>query len=205
MTNITQYTDIPGFGDFDKIYKELVLSLPDDASILELGVAFGRGTWAMLDTMRSNMSLYVLDSFHNTSHDLLHYITLWGDTGTMCISDFEMFTELSMIDSQRKMFLHSVSQHSKYHQLQTIYTMTSNLYISYKHRSTYDLVFLDGKHSYDIVKEELEYFKDCTVISGHDYNNVDFPDVKIAVDEFMVNHPDRSLRIYDEQLVFVIT
>ena len=206
MNNITQYTDIPGYGNFDKIYKELVLSLPDNASILELGVAFGRGTWAMLDAMRGDMSLCVLDSFHDTSSGLLHWITSWGNTGTMCISDFEMFKSLSMIDSHREMFLRTISQHSKYHQLQTVYTMPSELYISSKYPTTYDLVFLDGDHSYESVKNELEYFKDCTIITGHDYNNVEFwPDVKIAVDEFMANHPNRSIRIHEEHMVYVIT
>ena len=204
MNNITRYYEIPGFGDFDKIYKELISALPDTASILELGVAFGRGTWAMLDAMRSDMSLYVLDFFnYNTYNFFLCAI----DSGTMPYTsnlDYDAFKELSMIRSHREMFLHCVSQHSKYCQLQTVYTMSSELYIEYKHRPVYDLVFLDGDHSYDRVKQELAYFKDCTVIAGHDYGNHTCPGVKQAVDEFMADHSDRSLRIFDDQLVFVL-
>lgn len=205
MYNITQYSDIPGFGSFGDIYNELLLSLTDNATILEIGVAFSRGTWAMLDAMRGNMSLCVLDSFHHDSQELFNFATLAGSTSKMSISDYETFAVFSKIYSQSEMFLRCISQHSKYHQLQTVYTMSSDLYISSKYPATYDLVFLDGDHSYETVKLELEYFKDCTVVTGHDYNNHGCPGVKQAVDEFVADHPDRLLRIYDEHMVFVIT
>lgn len=208
MYKITQYTDIPGFGHFGDIYKELLLSLPDNANILEVGVAFGKGTWAMLDAMRSNMSLCVLDSFHNDSYDLFNFAVLASggiDNINININDCETFAVFSKIYSQRDMFLRCVSQHSKYHQLDKIYTMSSEAYMSSKHLATYDLVFLDGDQSYEAVKEELAYFKDCVVISGHDYNNYDCTGIKQAVDEFIADHPSRSLRIYEEHMVYVIT
>ena len=206
MYKINQYTDIPGFGHFGDIYKELLWSLPDDANILEVGVGFGKGTWAMLDAMRKDMSLCVLDSFHNDSYELFNFAVLaHGGTDNVNISDYETFIVFSKIYSQRDMFLRCVSQHSKYHQLKTIYTMSSELYISSKHPTTYDLVFLDGDNSYEAVKEELEYFKYCGVISGHNYNNLGCPGVKQAVDEFMADHTDRSLYIYEEHMVYVIT
>jgi predicted O-methyltransferase YrrM len=206
MYKINQYTDIPGFGHFGDMYKELLLSLPDNASILEVGVAFGKSTWAMLDAMRKDMSLCVLDSFHNDSYELFNFAVLAnGGTDNVNISDYETFIVFSKIYSHRDMFLRCISQHSKFHQLQTIYTMPSDLYILSKYPTIYDLVFLDGDHSYESVKEELEYFKDCTVVTGHDYNNHGCPGVKQAVDEFVADHPDRLLRIYDEHMVFVIT
>lgn len=46
----------------------------------------------------------------------------------------------------------------------------------------YDMVFIDGGHTYEQVKKDLEAWGDSAVklICGHDY---DFPDVKKAVDE----------------------
>ena len=70
-------------------------------------------------------------------------------------------------------------------------------------RSNFDLVFLDGDHSYETVAQELEYFKDCTLITGHDYNN-SHPSVIQAVNEFLETHKDRSLKVLNTQSVFVI-
>ena len=52
-----------------------------------------------------------------------------------------------------------------------------------------DLVFIDGNHSYEYVKNDLERYYKCVrnngVIAVHDYGHLNFPGVKKAVDEFV--------------------
>lgn len=54
-----------------------------------------------------------------------------------------------------------------------------------------DLVFIDGNHSYDFVKKDIEMWlpkvKHGGIISGHDYNPYRFPQVVKAVDESFNN------------------
>jgi hypothetical protein len=51
-----------------------------------------------------------------------------------------------------------------------------------------DLVFIDADHSYEGVRKDIEAWSPKVrkggVIAGHDYGHPDFPDVKVAVDEF---------------------
>lgn len=51
-----------------------------------------------------------------------------------------------------------------------------------------DILYIDGGHTHDIVKRDLlDYYpkvKHGGVIGGHDYHDINHPDVKLAVDEF---------------------
>lgn len=55
-----------------------------------------------------------------------------------------------------------------------------------------DFVFIDGDHSYSGVMRDLETcwprVAKSGVLTGHDYGNPNFPDVKRAVDEFAASH-----------------
>ena len=50
-----------------------------------------------------------------------------------------------------------------------------------------DLVFIDGDHSYEHVKQDIELWlpklRKGGILAGHDYGHPDLPDVKRAVDE----------------------
>lgn len=54
-----------------------------------------------------------------------------------------------------------------------------------------DFVYIDGNHSYEYVKRDIEVYypivKEGGVIGGHDYNPV-FPGVSIAVNAFVAEH-----------------
>ena len=55
-----------------------------------------------------------------------------------------------------------------------------------------DFVFVDGDHSYSGVMQDLQTWwprvAESGILTGHDYGNPNFPDVKRAVDEFAAKH-----------------
>jgi hypothetical protein len=54
-----------------------------------------------------------------------------------------------------------------------------------------DIVYIDGCHTYEAVKEDITLWKDkCKIISGHDYWPKKFPGVIKAVDEIL-GKPDK--------------
>ena len=54
-----------------------------------------------------------------------------------------------------------------------------------------DFIFIDGDHSYEMVKKDINYWlpklKKGKIIAGHDYYNDDYTGVKKAVDESFSN------------------
>ena len=204
LVKISCYSDIPGWGNFNSIYKELLSTLPLDASILEVGAGFGRGTWAMLDAMADNMSLHVLDSF--AIDGLYKHVlrdTCAAQPLTLTPKYFRKLKKTLSTATQKEVFINIISQHPRFSQLKHVYEMHSTDYMSRNNRNIFDLVFLDADHLYESVAQELEYFKDCTLITGHDYND-SWPGVIKAVNDFLETYNDRSLTVFDSEYVFVI-
>lgn len=57
-------------------------------------------------------------------------------------------------------------------------------------RETIDLLWIDGGHSYDYVRQDLENFgPHAFVIALHDWDNKFWPDIRQAVEDFMAKHP----------------
>lgn len=196
MIKISKFSDIPGWGNFNLVYQELLSTLPSDASILEIGVGYGRGTWSMLDAMTDNMSLYVLDYFggpdrsSGISWKSTHHNTSFPRT--LNPKDYKRLSKSLLTVSQKEAFINNISQHPNFSQVKNVYEISSTDYISQNNRSNFDLVFLDGDHRYETIVQELEYFKDCSLITLHDYYNSDHPGVKKAVHEFLETHNDRN-------------
>jgi hypothetical protein len=205
MPIVTKYTDVPGWSDFFYIHNRIIEFLPDNANILEVGVGFGRSTWTLLDCMKTNMQLSVLDSFaHHDSFSFWQHSLETNCVNTLDEENTKQLKVLSQQFSQQELFLHFIKQHPSYSKLETVYSMTSKEYMNKKYNSNYDLVFLDGDHSYNMVKQELNFFKNCRVIAGHDYMNCVTPGVTEAVDEFLIQNPDRKFAYDEENSVFLI-
>ena len=204
MVTITRYSDIPGWGDFNQIYKEFISVLPNNATVLELGVGFGRGTWAMLDALQRGITLQVLDSFEKNTPELWDNSLQFGSTLTLSSEDAAQFATLSNTYSHHDIFLYSVNQHNNISQLTTVHSISSELYIENNNTAAFGLVFLDADHSYESVKQQLNYFKDCSLLTGHDYGSNGCPDVKLAVDDFLLENPTKLLHVYTDIEVFVI-
>jgi hypothetical protein len=64
---------------------------------------------------------------------------------------------------------------------------------------TTDVIYIDGNHSYEFIKEDIktwwEKIPEGGVLAGHDYSSA-WPDVKRAVDEFLLSHPELQLFKY---------
>lgn len=57
-----------------------------------------------------------------------------------------------------------------------------------------DLLWIDGGHSYEFVKNDLDKFGPwAQVIALHDYDNPFWPTIKQAVDDFLKDHPEFTL------------
>jgi predicted O-methyltransferase YrrM len=63
--------------------------------------------------------------------------------------------------------------------------MLSEEAVKYFADNSIDMVFIDGDHLYDSVKSDIERWmvKTKKLICGHDYGDVGWPGVKMAVDE----------------------
>jgi SAM-dependent methyltransferase len=63
----------------------------------------------------------------------------------------------------------------------------------------FDFIFVDGLHTYDQVKKDMENFypklKSGGLFSGHDYNNIE--EVKVAVNEFAKNNELTQIHLTD--------
>ena len=63
-----------------------------------------------------------------------------------------------------------------------------------------DMVFIDGDHNYDAVKDDIIHafsmVRPGGIISGHDYNNEGWPDVNIAVHEILGNNIEHEEMIW---------
>ena len=204
MVTITCYSDIPGWGDFHRCHTRLVSQLPANATILEVGAGFGRGTWTLLDVMSEAMRLTVVDSFKLSSQHLWQQFCKNGSALTLDRSSTTQFDEMTADFSQKELFLQSVSQHRNYSQIEKVYAITSDFYMGFNRQPVFDLVFLDGSHEFDVVRRELEYFKHSTLLTGHDYINEDCVDVKRAVDDFMLHNPNKTFVYYPIDDVYVI-
>lgn len=64
--------------------------------------------------------------------------------------------------------------------------------VLYRNGFMYDFVFIDGLHTYDQLKKDLNNYdkiiKDGGVIACHDYNHSAFPLLTKAIDEFVREH-----------------
>lgn len=71
-------------------------------------------------------------------------------------------------------------------------------------KKTIDLLFIDGNHSYEYVKSDLEKYwplvKNNGIIAIHDYKHLNFPGVKKAVDKFLKDY--KHLLVFDEGIVY---
>jgi hypothetical protein len=134
-------------------------SAKDMLSILEIGSFLGRSTHALLSGMKPEGILYAVDPF-----DIQTY---------KCLLDPE-YSEIY------EKFLKNVSEFKNI----TVLRKTSKEAVDILKDLSFDMIFIDGDHSYEEVKNDIKYWlpKTKKLLCGHDYNKY-FPDVVKAVDE----------------------
>lgn len=180
---INTYMDIPGQTNkynLDNIFEiaDVVKNNAkgDKVKILEIGCAWGRSTWALMD------------AFEDCEH---HIIENWAyahhSNYNQVITEHHSYQLLKNkgidIQNQKKVWKFFVSKHKNYKNITTMNSMSSDDYISAFKDNEFDFVFLDGSHNYKTVIRELYYFGSATVLYGDDYRPTQ-PGVVKAVHEF---------------------
>ena len=66
-----------------------------------------------------------------------------------------------------------------------------SLIVGKKWKQSIDLLWIDGGHSYEFVRADLENFgPHAEVIALHDWNNPIWPSIRKAVEDFVSSHPE---------------
>lgn len=183
---IKEYMDIPGQTteyNLKNIYKiaDVVKNNAkgDKVKILEIGCAWGRSTWALMDAFE-DCEHHIIESWAYGNH------TDYNKTITEHHS-YKLLKDKGIdIQDQRKLWNFFVSKHKNYKNITTMNSMTSDDYIRARKDNKFDFVFFDGSHNYKTVIRELFYFRNATVLYGDDYRPTQ-PGVVKAVHEFYEN------------------
>lgn len=185
--------DIPGWTNLDqhKLYIDIAKQLPKNPKVLELGCGWGKSTWGWLDALPTDTEYYVLDIFFLNKLDK-HFKKLkeqhlsWGNKK---IAKY-LNNCLENNKNQKEIFLECVSQHPKFNCIKEVYDQD---YFEWKKQNTieFDMVYIDGDHSYEHVNDQLEYFKNVPIVCGDDYKEARrdyFEGLMKAVDNYIKNN-----------------
>ena len=187
--------DIPGYINHVHVedLTDLIRKQPDGIRILEIGCAYGRSTWTTMSAMGPNSTLTVVDTFgHLKPSKLLKGIT--KSIGRGETQNTEKLSEnmrvLRESNDQRTLFNHVLEQHPARDRV-TVHQMYSQDYRKQFYNDTFDVVYLDGEHTYEAVRGELKHFANTPVLCGDDWGPSK-PGVTRAIDEFRAQHPNRT-------------
>lgn len=204
MIKIQSRDKIPAAGIHYELLTEFVSALPSNASILEVGVYFGRSSWSILDGMLPDMTLTVVDNF------LMDMESAWdGEQNSPNATQYNDLEKAKFEHYAKRlthfgMYEQIIDQHPKRKQLVKIFDFETDQYIRQSLPKNYDMVFLDGWHTHENVRLEVNYFRDSPLIILHDYGNEYLYTVQDAVDEFMSENSDKELTVYADETIAVI-
>jgi precorrin-6B methylase 2 len=174
--------DIPGWmTEYDlRILIMIAKHVPKNGSILEIGCFFGRSTTALYDGKDSSVSLEVIDPFEDM-RTWTTFIDIPTFEKSSCKGNdriYKVAIHIAQSISWLEAFRYCIGE-TRFRQVQ-IFKGTSENHPKVK---DYDLVFIDGAHSYEGVKHDImKYSSDTTLIVGDDFINT-HPGVSQAINE----------------------
>ena len=184
------YMDVAGFNNpihLDNLSK--YISKLESGRILEIGCAWGCSTWAILDGIQDKASLHTVDTFgmNNPGLKQQHYkgVSEKHSSNSSVMYGMSVYME----KDQRATFDHFISYHPKRKRLKKVYQCPSLEVL--KKDVNWDLAYIDGLHSYENVKQELNYLKDVKSLCGDDYHPAHKGCMQ-AIDEFNQKYPERT-------------
>jgi glycosyltransferase involved in cell wall biosynthesis len=150
--------DLPGgwfFEDDIKCYRELYESLPDNAVTVEIGTWKGRSLCSVADIIkRKNIKVWGIDSFKGSAHDP------------------EMVKQATSDDIQNELY-QSLKKFGIFTNVSVLRGMSDEFHGGFND-GIFDMVFIDGDHSYESVMSDiLNWYpkvKDGGIIAGHDFH-----------------------------------
>lgn len=145
---------------------DLVSSLGPNAKILEIGAAYGRSTFSILDGMKSTQTLDVCDLWDIEHHRGMlttgdYKETLFGDKENLMNNLVETVKNYGPYQA----WFNTVAQHRNFKLIRNVFKHASQDLKD----TNYDLVYLDGHHSKRSVLQELIKFKNVPIICGDDF------------------------------------
>ena len=158
------YLDIPHGGTNDKECEWLQNVAKDMNSIVEIGSYMGRSTVALLSGISSTNTLYAVDPFDTSPTGI--YAALQDSNYATVYSTFLENTK-------------------DFKNLKVIRDTSRNAAMKLQNE-IFDMIFIDGEHSYNAVLEDINLWlpKTKKILCGHDYNK-HYDSVVKAVDKIL--------------------
>ena len=187
------YKDIPGWMKFQGLYDEAVCNAPmAGARFLEIGTAFGRSAAYLGERIIESGKSITLDC-----------IDPWVWPGEFCAADAEHAACLKKYGGDPKKAFYSCMMDNARAVVTAhwfgAFQLTSQQLAERYPSVTWDMVFLDGDHSYEGVSLDIKLFRDRIkpggILAGDDYSQDVFPGVVRAVREAF--NGDVEIREYD--------
>jgi hypothetical protein len=181
---INHFLDVPGFNN-PKHLKALGDTAAEVTSgrVLEIGPAFGCSTWVLMDNLQPGVKLHSVDTFgmNNMQLKLKHFRGIMEKHRENSAVNYAM--SIYMNDGHRAVFDHTTSHHprrwqvlEKVHQKRSLELLAED--------TNWDMVYIDGLHSYENVIAELNYLENVPLLCGDDYHPA-HPGTMKAIDEFV--------------------
>ncbi len=158
----TKYNDVPGWGNFGTIHTNVLSNIPEGSTVVELGVAFGRGIATLVEMSRNlnkKFRIVGIDNFQGESkEDYDKYYSGFGLKSTV-----EQLARFGVCADEYEIMVGNTSELAKEFD-----------------KAHY--VFLDADHSYAGVSKDLEAWwpriPKGGYMGGHDW---EFSTVSAAV------------------------
>lgn len=177
------WADIPGWFDFQHVYDEAVETAPRGATLVEIGVAFGRSLAYLarraIDAKRHDLRIVGVDPWV----DDWTTPTGWKEEARPTWGS-EHAEWARSVGGPFSAFVVKMRDHAP-EELErvTVWRMDSfQASVAMSGDTRVHMAFIDGDHRYEAVAQDVRVWGRATILAGHDYSH-DFPGVVRAVDE----------------------
>jgi len=173
--DIQNYNDIPGKINETQCQQitDIAKSIPKGSTVIEIGCAFGRSTWAWMQGLPAGTRLISIDPFEDDKHK-----------ATESAKQIERATSDELVSVikfwQQNTCYHTVTKVLNKHPRRslidyTLYQGTSDEF-DLLEINKLACVYIDGNHTYEFVKRDLEKYGSISeIICGDDYKPLDTP------------------------------
>ena len=182
---ITCSYDVAGFNSLKHLNNlgEFAKKIPEKSRVLEVGVGFGGSTWELMDSLPADCKLHSCDTFLMNSAALkskhISGVLKKHSSNSAIVYQMNVYKEWD----QRAAFDWAVKQHPRYREIMKEVYSCKSIEVLQKDNN-WDMVYLDGHHSYETVSTELSYLDDVPYVCGDDYHPA-HPGCQKAIEEWI--------------------